>query len=141
MTNKILLATIFCLGTLTAASASDLTIVVSGIRNGTGAIGGGIFNTEASFPKAPQALASFRFRAAQGNITVTFHNLPPGKYAASAYHDENDNGELDRDQVGIPKEGYGFSNDAKGAFGPPEFSAAAIELADQPKSATIKLGY
>jgi uncharacterized protein (DUF2141 family) len=78
-------------------------------------------------------------RATVGNIVVTFHNLPPGRYAVSAFHDENDNGRLDTDTVGFPTEGIGFSNEARGL--PPDFAKAAVDLAEQSKSMTVKLAY
>ncbi len=43
-----------------------------------------------------------------------FEDIPPGRYALAVIHDENMNGKLDANWLGVPKEGYGFSNDAKG---------------------------
>ena len=56
-----------------------------------------------------------------GECIVNLDSLSPGQYALSYYHDENDNGEMDTGLFGIPKEGYGFSNNARGKYGPPEF--------------------
>ncbi len=56
-----------------------------------------------------------------GECIVNFDSLSPGQYALSYFHDENDNGEMDTGLFGIPKEGYGFSNNARGKYGPPEF--------------------
>ncbi len=53
-----------------------------------------------------------------------FEDILPGTYALAVIHDENMNGKLDTNWLGIPIEGYGFSNDAKGLFGAPSFSAA-----------------
>ncbi len=53
--------------------------------------------------------------------TIIIRNLPPGVYAFRFFHDENSNNELDTNWLGLPKEGYGFSNNAKGSFGPPAF--------------------
>ena len=50
-------------------------------------------------------------------------DLAPGRYALSAFHNENDNGELDTNLLGVPSEGYGFGNDASAAFGPPRQGA------------------
>jgi len=58
----------------------------------------------------------------------------------SAFHDQNDNGKLDTDPTGQPTEVYGFSNDARGTAGPPQFADAAFELGDQAKTISIKLG-
>ena len=59
---------------------------------------------------------------------VTFEGVPFGTYALKVFHDENDNGKLDTNFVGMPKEAFGFSNDAMGRFGPPDFDAASFEL-------------
>ncbi len=50
-----------------------------------------------------------------------FQDIPFGKYAIRSYHDENGNGELDANFMGIPKEDYGFSNNARGMTGPPKY--------------------
>ena len=52
---------------------------------------------------------------------IVIKNLKPGKYAFKYFHDENKNENLDLNWIGIPKEGYGFSNNAKGTLGPPSF--------------------
>lgn len=57
-----------------------------------------------------------------GVISYTFENLAAGQYTAACYHDENENEELDKTIVGLPTEKYGFSNDARGTFGPPDLS-------------------
>ena len=54
--------------------------------------------------------------------TIVFNNLKNGQYAIKFIHDENNNNEFDTNFMGIPKEGYGFSNDAFGRFGPKEYS-------------------
>ena len=60
--------------------------------------------------------------------SVTFDALPDGEYAVSVYHDENNNGKLDSNFLGIPKEDYGCSNNAKGFMGPPKWKDAKFEL-------------
>ena len=59
---------------------------------------------------------------------ITIENLSPGKYAFRYFHDENDNQKLDTNLIKMPKEGFGFSNDAKGKFGPPPFKKTIFEL-------------
>jgi uncharacterized protein (DUF2141 family) len=95
----------------TAASAADLTVTISGVKNSNGSVAAALFNSEADFRKTP--FSAFRIEASGGPVSFTIQNLPPGKYAMTAYHDENDNGKLDTDLVGAPSEGYGVSNDAR----------------------------
>jgi len=138
---KLVFAASLYASVLTVAHAADLTVTVSGIRNAAGLVSAGIFNSESSFAKASEAFASFRIKATQGSVGFTVHNLPPGRYAVTAYHDENGNGILDFDPTGVPTEGYGVSNDARNPLAPPEFAKAAFELGGQSKSVTVNIGY
>jgi uncharacterized protein (DUF2141 family) len=140
MIPKNLVAVLLYCSTLAAAGATDLTITVSGVKDNDGYLVATIFNSESSFLKRPEAFASFRIKASQRNVGFSVKNLPPGKYAVNAFHDQNDNGKLDFDANGAPTEVYGFSNDARGTLGPPEWAQAAFELGDQAKTISIKLG-
>jgi uncharacterized protein (DUF2141 family) len=60
--------------------------------------------------------------------TIVFNDLKDGSYAVRYFHDENNNGELDTNFIGIPKEGFGFSNDAFGKFGPKKFKEWLFEV-------------
>ncbi len=109
----------------TASHAADLTVTVVGATNQKGQIAAALFNTADTFPGEPMVGQ----RAPAGaQVELVFKNLAPGRYALSAYHDENDNQKLDRGTFGIPKERYGFSRDARGSGGPPEFRDAAFEV-------------
>jgi len=66
-------------------------------------------------------------------------NLASGKYAIAAFADINQNGKLDRSFIGKPSEPYGFSNDARPLFGPPDFNEAGFELKDAAVSQSIQL--
>jgi uncharacterized protein (DUF2141 family) len=59
---------------------------------------------------------------------VVFHNVLPGRYAVRFFIDENNNRKLDKSILGVPKESWGCSNDAKGTFGPPKFEAMLFLL-------------
>jgi uncharacterized protein (DUF2141 family) len=63
----------------------------------------------------------------------SINNLTPGKYAVRYYHDENMNGEMETNLVGKPTEGYGFSNNVIGKFGPPPFEKWLFEINDDKK--------
>lgn len=77
--------------------------------------------------------------AANDRMTVSMPDIPLGKYAVAVYVDNNRNGKLDKNFFGVPKEMYGFSNDARGMFGPPDFTEAAFEIGENPVSKTIQL--
>jgi len=65
--------------------------------------------------------------------TILIEGLKDGKYAIRYFHDENSNDELDMNFLGIPKEGYGFSNDAYGKFGPKDFEEWIFTVSDTTK--------
>ncbi len=77
--------------------------------------------------------------ATSDRLTVLVPDLPPGKYAVAAYVDNNRNGRLDKNFLGVPKEIFGFSNNARGMFGPPDFSAAAFEIGEDIVTKSIQL--
>jgi uncharacterized protein (DUF2141 family) len=72
-------------------------------------------------------------------LTVLVPDLPLGKYAVAAYVDNNKNGRQDKNFLGVPKEIYGFSNDARGMFGPPDFTEAAFDIGENAVTKSIHL--
>ncbi|MFW6371138.1 MAG: DUF2141 domain-containing protein [Bacteroidota bacterium] len=73
------------------------------------------------------------YKQAMGDIenstcTIVIDDLKPGKYAIRYFHDEDSDGKLNKNLVGIPKEGYGFSNDAHGTMGPKDFKEWLFEV-------------
>ena len=77
--------------------------------------------------------------ATSDSLTVSMPDLPTGKYAVAAYVDNNKNGRQDKNFLGVPKEIYGFSNDARGMFGPPDFAEAAFDIGENSVSKFIQL--
>jgi uncharacterized protein (DUF2141 family) len=77
----------------------------------------------------------------QTQARCDFADIPPGRYALAVVHDENMNGKLDTNGLVIPTEGYGFSNDVKGVFGAPAFSAASFAHDGRTLTLTIDLQY
>lgn len=63
-----------------------------------------------------------------GVVNMKISDLPAGEYAITLFHDVNGNHLLDKNFIGIPTEPYGFSNNARGLFGPPTFDAAKFVL-------------
>jgi uncharacterized protein (DUF2141 family) len=69
-----------------------------------------------------------------GTVVTKFNELPDGEYAISMYWDQNGNGQMDKNMVGIPTEPYAFSNNAKGTFGPPTWDKAMFKIAGDSKT-------
>jgi len=123
------------------ANAADLTIKVKGARDATGSVVAAIYGSKSSFPKEGQQYAAFRTKSTTGGASVTFHDLPPGDYAVTAFHDANNDGKLDRDATGIPTEGYGVSNDARELLSPPYWDKASFPLGGESKTITVTIEY
>ena len=123
--------------------AAELAIEIRGVRSGDGRLFIAVHGSEtsATFPAGDGMVAGLNQRASAGTLRFVLRDLPPGRYAVNAFHDENDNGELDTNLVGIPSEGYGFANDPGAAFGPPDFEAAAVTVGDTSEAAVLTLSY
>ena len=123
--------------------AAELAIEVRSIRSGDGHLYVAVHapDTKETFPAGTGMVAGLNQRAWTGSVRFVLRDLPPGRYAVNAFHDENDNGELDTNLVGIPSEGYGFANDPVARFGPPDFEAAAVDVGDAPALAVMTLSY
>lgn len=91
------------------------------------------------FPSDGKFFRGIVNEAVDDKLTVVVADLPPGKYAVAAYVDNNKNGKQDTNFLGIPKEIYGFSNDARGMFGPPDFAAAEFDIGENAVSKSIHL--
>lgn len=123
-------------------SQNVIHVDVIGLHSDRGQVRCALFSSAADFPKkANQALAHATSEISGGRATCQFQNVPSGVYAASVFHDENSNGKLDTNFVGIPREGVGASNNAKGHFGPPKFSAAAFQHSGGRTNLTISIHY
>jgi uncharacterized protein (DUF2141 family) len=127
--------------TESAASAGDLTVTIDGVDNANGSVLGALYANESTFLNPASAAQRFKVKAATGAIVYVFHNVGSGRYALSVFHDANDNGHLDRNDLGVPVEGYGFSNDALGSGGPPKFQQAAFDFDGKAQAITIELNY
>lgn len=126
--------------TAVSAFAADLTVIVENVKSSEGGVRVGLFNNAASFPKIPLVGQEVDTKSAKANsVSVTFKNLSVGSYAVSAFHDLNGNHKIDKNFVGMPVEPYGFSNNARGMFGPPAFDEASINFGSKDLSISIKL--
>ncbi len=72
---------------------------------------------------------------------IRLEDIPHGTYSLAIVHDENENMKLDTNFFGVPKEGYGFSNNVRGRFGPPKFSDALFTFDSDTYTHRIRLNY
>jgi len=123
---RILLITLAIPLTFTVAvadqsSTGTLTVVISNFRNSEGFAMVALSNSKQSYEQgADLAFAKKKGKIENAVCQVVFKDLPYGDYAVSLYHDENSNAEMDTNSMGIPKESYAFSNNARGMFGKPD---------------------
>jgi uncharacterized protein (DUF2141 family) len=109
-------------GPLTLFGQITLTVEVEQLRNNKGKL-----LLELSNEKK-EVLKGFSETIANNKSVIVINELKPGKYAFKYFHDENNDDKLNTNFMGIPKEGYGFSNNAKGSFGPPSFDKMVFEI-------------
>ena len=108
--------------------AADLSVTVTGTRSAQGLVLAALYEGADNFLK-PGKHAAVQMAPVQADgATVVFRNLPAGRYALTAFHDENANGKLDFNLTGSPVEAVGFSNDAFGTAAAPDFERAVIDL-------------
>jgi uncharacterized protein (DUF2141 family) len=136
--NLLMVAAIIAMAFPTYAQV-ELTVTVTGIKENRGSIRVGLFKSENDFLK--KAVYGEIVKATGQEVVVVFKNLPEGEYGVSVIHDENDNGELDSNFMGIPKEGFAFGNDAMGTFGPPSYNDAKIKVDSKNLTQRIKMRY
>lgn len=108
-----------------------LRIHVDGLRNSTGVVGAAIFRSPDGWPEdMKKALNHWPTPIAPGahDATAVMKNLPPGNYGVVAIHDENRNHKLDRNFLGIPKEGFGFANNPHVGLSAPSYQAALVHV-------------
>lgn len=99
-----------------------------------------VFSSEKGFPDQPElAIRSISLSPKNKRGKVVIEDLPAGKYAISAIHDEDGNGKLNTNLVGYPLEKFGFSNNPKIYVTPPSFEKASFEVKSESKHLSINL--
>jgi uncharacterized protein (DUF2141 family) len=123
---KIITTIAFFISSLLSAQNVNLTVSVSGLKSDDGVLKVGLYNSEGTFLKIPYK--SIPSQIKDNVATVVFEGIPKGEYAISSYQDENSNGKLDRNEIGIPSEAVACSNNAKGYMGPPRYQDAKFNI-------------
>ncbi len=112
-------------------SQSKVVVTVKNLQEIKGTIRMAVYSGEDNFMK--KSLVSKEIKVTGKEVTFVFENVIHGEYAVSTYHDIDDNRKLDTGFMGIPKEPYGFSNDARGTFGPPSYESAKFKVGENTK--------
>ena len=135
---KLLILTVMCVGLLSLESAfsqnmqgaikkaGTLMVLIDGFPSDKGDARIALCNSIESYENDERALMQGAARINNGKAEWAFRDLPFGEYAIKVFHDENGNKKLDKNLFGAPTEAYGFSNNARGTFGPPDYKKAAF---------------
>ena len=109
------------------AQQAVLEVEVTRLRNDKGQVLLSLFRSEEGFPEAAgKAFRTERILIRDRKAGILLGDLPAGLYAIAILHDENADGRMNKNGLGLPREGYGFSNNVTAAFGPPSFQRASF---------------
>lgn len=122
-----------------AQTAGSITFEISNVRNARGNVLVAVCPRDKFLKEDCAYNGTARARA--GTVTVVVPNVPAGDFAAQAFHDENGNENVDQNFIGLPKEGVGFSRDARINFGPPKWNSAHFIHQGAPSVMRIRLRY
>ena len=130
------------LAATTPGPGSNVGVDVTGLRSAKGQVLACLTTQPRAFPDCAKDPASHKLIVpVNGNsVRIDFGPIAPGRYAISLLHDENGNGKADM-ALFMPKEGFGFSRDARVRFGPPSFNSAAFVVADAAVNLTVRMRY
>jgi len=144
MTKKLFLSAILILLAFPSVKlcAQEVEVTITGLKNNTGQIVIGVFKDEATFQKENAFLSkSFRKEEiTEGKMKVTL-SLEPGVWGLSLLDDENMSGLMEYNFIGIPREGFGFSDYYHSGLTKPKFDAFRFTLEKEKKKITIKVRY
>lgn len=115
-----------------------LEIRVTGANANTGQVIASLFSSKENYLNDSEITITTPIDK-DGNASFTFNAIASGTYAVSVIYDEDSNGEMNTGFMGIPSEAFGFSNNAKGLFGPPAFKKSSFKFPEQ-DSISIHLG-
>ena len=139
-----LAAAVACAASLAfGAAAADLEVRIEGLRSADGDVRVALHRQVPGSEAIGDAdvVGAIMRPAASGSVRVIFADVAPGAYAVAAFHDADADGELAQNFVGMPTEGYGFSNGARGFMGPPSFEAAAVSVGEGEHSVSVAIAY
>ena len=130
--------------TASASAMAQGTIIVrvTAFRSAAGNIHLSLYNKEERFPDEDMRIRLLKVPVTNSSVVeMKFENVPYGTYAIAGLHDENRSGSMDYTWMGMPKEGYCFSNDAKPFLSAPSFSEAKFKLDKPQKVVQIAMQY
>lgn len=158
MDSRQVIAGVFAIATITSPALAQsepthLAVEISAINDAEGQVCLNLFNSSVGFPSDREKAVETQCIAILEEVSeatdaeeelplvATFENLIPGSYAVSVFHDANGDNEFNRNFVGMPTEGFGFSRNPSALVGPPEFGEAVVLVAGTETRIEIELTY
>ena len=138
--NALLFSTLLTALLAQAAAAAELTISIANIEDKEGQLMVAVLASESALNGESPATLSVLLPVNATQVSFSTDALVPGEYAARVMHDQNGNGEMDSNLVGMPTEPWGFSNNAMGNFGPPGWNDVRFTL-DETTTISIDLNH
>ncbi|MEZ4810064.1 MAG: DUF2141 domain-containing protein [Allomuricauda sp.] len=109
-------------------SQNTILVNIHNVQSADGTINVAAYASDGTFLSTDGAIKGSSVPAHKGIVTLKIEDLPAGKYALAVFHDENGNGELDTNWLGIPKEKVAFSKGKAHMFGPPKYSECTFDV-------------
>lgn len=121
-------------------NSNSIALEIENLQSATGEVHVAIYDREEHFKKS---LDPYRLKVlkvpSDGQLHLELEDIPYGRYALAVYHDENGNGDLDKNMLGIPKEPYGFSNNPRAKWSAPTYKETSFVLGPEPTHLAISL--
>lgn len=108
--------------------SGSIEIIVSGFLSTEGQINIALYNSEGTFNQIEKVYYKNAYTITSKSVIIKLNDIPAGEYALALFHDVNKNLQIDKNFFGIPKEGFAFSNNASGYFGPPGWSSSKFTV-------------
>ncbi|MES2619765.1 MAG: DUF2141 domain-containing protein [Bacteroidota bacterium] len=116
-----------------------LTVNVTNLKSPDAPVEISVYGTKDKFPEKDGQMKKYRFKPVNGKLEAKLDSIPYGEFAIALYQDENNDGEIDKNALGIPTERYGFSNNFKPLVKAPSFKNCKFEYTAKANTIDVKL--
>ena len=128
MKNSLFFLSLILASSFIYSQTANVTLKVKGIAEVKGFMSVALYDNAEDFPGKENYIIGEDVPVISESFEYVMKDLPYGTYAVAIYYDMDENGKMNKNWVGMPKEPFGFSNDAKGRMGPPDFEDASFEV-------------
>ena len=121
-----------------AGGQGSIILKVTGLDSENGQVRIAVFNASEKW-LGDRPIYSSTIKVNGPSVTWRIDEVPAGDYGVAVFHDENSNGKMDKNMLGIPQEPYGFSNNVRVTFGPPKWEKAKFAVKDATAVVSIQV--